>query len=55
MAVTGQKLNRIRTPSYMTENGNLGKFRAADHNGIEFAPKQYFYKKVAMGMQSLKM
>ena len=55
MAVTGQKLTRIRTPSNMAENGNLGKFGAGDHNGTVFAPKECSYLKVAMGMQSQKM
>ena len=37
------------------ENGYLGKFGNADHNGTAFAPKQCLYQKVAMAMQSLKM
>ena len=37
------------------ENGNLGKFEAVDHNGTAYAPKQYLYQKVAMGMENPKM
>ena len=46
---------RFYAPTYMDENGNLGKFGAADHNGTVFAPKQCLYQKVALGMKSLKI
>ena len=33
----------------------FGKFEAFDHKGTVFAPKQYVYQKIAMGVENLKM
>ena len=39
----------------MAENGNLGKFEAAENHGTAFVPEQCLYQKVAVGMENPKM
>ena len=52
---TGLQTSRFHAAPNRADNGNLGKFGAADHNGTVFAPKQCSYQKVATGMECLKM
>ena len=39
----------------MAENANLGIFKGVENNGTSFAPKQFLYQKVAVGMENPKM
>ena len=40
---------------YRAENANFGNFGASYRHGSVFAPKQYLYQKVALGMQSTRI
>ena len=47
--------NTVSCTSYTAENANLGIFKAVEHNGAAFAPKQCIYQKVFVGMENSKM
>ena len=47
--------NQVSYTAVRAEYGYLVNFEAFDHNGTVFAPKQFWYQKVAMGMENIKM
>ena len=49
------QITRIHASPYRAVNANFRNFGASYRHGTVFAPKQYLYQKVALGMQSTKI
>ena len=47
--------NPVSCTAYRAENANLAKFEAVEKYGTDFAPKEYYFEKVAVGMENPKM